>query len=122
MRYQSALMGVAALTAALVIAIPVAYAQEDLREAAQNPIGNLISLPFQNNLNFGLGDTDNVQNVLNIQPVYPIHLDNTWNLITRPILPVVYQEPFFKGEELEEVEELIGDDAGRNLFGLGDLT
>src|SRR5215467_10379514 len=25
--------------------------------------------------------------VLNIQPVYPIHLTPDWNLITRPILP-----------------------------------
>ncbi|QIG49855.1 neuromedin U [Nordella sp. HKS 07] len=112
----------AALTVGLLMAIPAAYAQEDLRAAAQNPIGNLISLPFQDNLNFGLGDTDNVQNVLNIQPVYPIHLSDSWNLITRPILPVIYQEPFFAGEELEEAEEILGDDAGRNLFGLGDLT
>jgi hypothetical protein len=102
--------------------MPPAYAQEDLRAAAQNPIGDLISVPFQSNLNFGLGETDHIQNVLNIQPVYPIHLDDTWNLITRPILPVIYQEPFFAGEELEEVEEILGDDAGRNLFGLGDLT
>src|SRR3954453_23847481 len=28
---------------------------DDLREAAQNPISDLISLPFQNNLNFATG-------------------------------------------------------------------
>ena len=34
----------------------VAHAQqgEDLREAAQNPIADLISLPFQNNTNFDI--------------------------------------------------------------------
>ena len=43
-----------------------AYAQqgEDLREAAQNPIGDLTSVPFQNNTNFDIGHTDNTQNVL----------------------------------------------------------
>ena len=63
---------VAALAATLLAAMSAADAQEDLREAAQNPIGDLISLPFQNNTNFGIGQTDNIQNVLNVQPVYSI--------------------------------------------------
>ena len=73
-----------------------------MREAAQNPIADLISLPFQNNTNFGIGHTDNIQNVLNVQPVFPFHLNDNWNLITRPILPVIYQEPFLSGNELQE--------------------
>jgi hypothetical protein len=78
-------------TAILLATTMVVHAQqgEDLREAAQNPIGDLISVPFQNNTNFDIGHTDNAQNVLNIQPVYPIHLNPDWNLITRPILPVI---------------------------------
>jgi hypothetical protein len=60
--------------------------------------------------------------VLNIQPVYPVQLNEHWNLITRPILPVIYQEPFFSGAELQEAEEILGDDVGDNHFGLGDLT
>jgi hypothetical protein len=32
---------------------------EDLREAAQNPIADLISVPSQNNTNFDIGHTDN---------------------------------------------------------------
>ena len=77
--------------ALLVTATSAAHAQqgEDLREAAQNPIADLISVPFQNNTNFDIGRTDNTQNVLNIQPVYPLHLNPSWNLITRPILPVI---------------------------------
>ena len=90
------------VSVALVIAssvglglISVAHAQqgEDLRAAAQNPIADLISVPFQNNTNFDIGHTDNAQNVLNIQPVYPVHLNPSWNLITRPILPVIDQPP-----------------------------
>ena len=69
MRYQGALTRVAALTVAMLVAMSTAYAQqgEDLREAAQNPIADLISVPFQNNTNFDIGHTDNTQNVLNIQ-------------------------------------------------------
>jgi hypothetical protein len=105
-------------------ATSVAYAQqgEDLREAAQNPIADLISLPFQNNTNFDIGHTDNTQNVLNIQPVYPVHLTPNWNLITRPILPVIYQPPFFSGRELQALEEIAGPDIGDTELGLGDLT
>ena len=99
-----------ALTIAVLIATSAAYAQqgEDLREAAQNPIADLISLPFQNNTNFDVGRSDNTQNVLNIQPVYPTHLNQNWNLITRPILPVITQQPFFSGRELAALEEIFG--------------
>jgi hypothetical protein len=85
---------------------------EDLREAAQNPIGDLISLPFQNNTNFDIGRTSNTQNVLNIQPVYPLHLDPSWNLIIRPILPVIYQPPFLSGPELRAAEAIAGPGIG----------
>jgi hypothetical protein len=113
-----------ALTAATLIATSAAYAQqgEDLREAAQNPIADLISLPFQNNTNFDIGRSENTQNVLNIQPVYPVHLNQSWNLITRPILPVISQPPFFSGRELAALEEGFGPGIGDTEFGLGDLT
>jgi hypothetical protein len=61
--------------------------------------------------------TDNTQNVLNIQPVYPLHLNQDWNLITRPILPVISQPPFFSGPELQELEKVLGP--GRTDFGIG---
>ena len=47
---------------------------EDLAKKTQNPIADLISVPFQNNTNFGLGPHNRVQNILNIQPVIPFHL------------------------------------------------
>ena len=65
--------------------------QGDLAKAAQNPVGDLISLPFQNNMNFDVGPADRTQNVLNIQPVWPIALSKNWNLITRTIVPVISQ-------------------------------
>jgi hypothetical protein len=56
MRRRDALR-VTILTIAMLIATSLAHAQsgDNLREAAQNPIANLISLPFQNNTNFGVG-------------------------------------------------------------------
>jgi len=113
-----------ALTVACLIATSSAYAQqgEGLREAAQNPIADLISLPFQNNTNFDIGRSENTQNVLNIQPVYPVHLNQSWNLITRPILPVISQPPFFSGRDLAAAEEVFGPGIGDTEFGLGDLT
>jgi hypothetical protein len=46
---------------------------------------------FQDNPSFSVGPYNGTQNVLNFQPVIPIHLNDDWNLITRPITPVVYQ-------------------------------
>ncbi len=64
---------------------------EALAKAAQNPIANMISLPFQNNTNFNVGPKDEIQNILNIQPVIPIKISSNLNLITRTILPVISQ-------------------------------
>lgn len=69
--------------------------EEALAQAAQNPVGDLISVPLQNNTNFGFGPYDRTQNVLNIQPVVPIGLGSDWNLITRTIFPVTTQPDFF---------------------------
>ena len=71
----------------------------DLAQQAQNPIANLISVPFQNNTNFNVGPFENDQNILNIQPVIPFTLNEDWSLVTRWILPVVYQPPVYQGDE-----------------------
>jgi hypothetical protein len=74
---------------------------DKLREAAQNPVANLISVPFQNNTNFGYGPYSRTQNVLNIQPVIPFKLTPEWNLITRWVTPVLWQprlSPVLGGE------------------------
>jgi len=63
----------------------------DLAKAAQNPIAAMISVPFQNNLNFNVGPEDKTQNILNIQPVIPVDLNAEWNLVTRTIVPVISQ-------------------------------
>jgi hypothetical protein len=62
-----------------------------LRNAAQNPVASLISVPLQENFNFGIEPADRTQNVLNIQPVIPLSVSKNWNLIVRWITPIVSQ-------------------------------
>ncbi len=64
---------------------------EALRKAVQNPVASLISVPLQNNANFGYGPFNRTQDVLEIEPVIPIKLSENWNLITRIIQPLVWQ-------------------------------
>jgi len=63
---------------------------EDLVKQTQNPVADLISVPFQNNFHFEAGPKHNHQvYFLNIQPVIPIHITENWNLIARIITPVI---------------------------------
>lgn len=65
----------------------------EMAKKLANPIGALISVPFQNNFDFGGGpDGDGFQYKLNLQPIVPITLTEDWLLISRTILPFVYQE------------------------------
>ena len=72
---------------------------EELAKLAQNPVGNLISLPFQNNTNLRFGPEKGTQNILNIQPVIPISVNNEWNVITRTIVPVISMPPLVAGDD-----------------------
>ena len=39
----------------------------DAAKEAQNPLANIISMPLQNNMDFGIGDYNKTANVLNVQ-------------------------------------------------------
>jgi hypothetical protein len=107
---KSTLSGIAALVmvSALVSSTALAQSsQEDLAKAAQNPVANMISVPFQDNISFNYGPEGGTQNVLNIQPVWPFGL-GALNLITRTILPVVSMPKLGPGVD--------------SAFGLGDLN
>jgi hypothetical protein len=100
---------VAALAAAC--SSPWAHAEDAaaLAKKLSNPVASLISVPFQNNYDRRIGPADDGErNVLNIQPVYPVTLDSEWNLISRTIVPVVYQNEIFPGSGSQ--------------FGLGDVV
>ena len=63
----------------------------ELAKQVQNPIANLISVPFQENLGYNIGPYERASSTLNIQPVIPVKLTPDWMLITRTIVPLVYQ-------------------------------
>jgi hypothetical protein len=81
--------------AAILAASPVWAVEEghatELAKKLQNPVADLISVPFQNNFNFGVGPEDKMQYVLNIQPVIPQHVTGEWNWIHRAIIPLIDQ-------------------------------
>jgi len=80
----------------------------ELAKKLQNPVASLISVPIQNNWDFGIGPADAMRYTANVQPVIPFSLNEKWNLITRTIVPVIYAESPVKG--------------GDNKYGLGDTV
>jgi hypothetical protein len=79
-----------------------------LADKLANPVASMISVPFQNNTDWGIGPYNGSKNTLNIQPVVPFKLSADVNLITRYILPVVDQR------------DVTGDHT--HQFGLSDMT
>ena len=76
------------VTLSVMAAVPV-FADSDLAKKSQNPIGNMISLPMQNNTYFGVGPSEEWANSFQFQPVYPVNLGKI-NLINRAIIPINY--------------------------------
>ena len=76
-----------------IVSVPLNAGAEDkttaLAKASQNPVADLISLPFENNINMNAGANNKIMNVLNVKPVIPVQLDDNWNLINRAIVPVI---------------------------------
>lgn len=70
---------------------PAGNSAQELADKLANPVASLISVPLQNNLNYGIGPYNGVKYTINIQPVVPFKLSDNLNLITRYILPVVDQ-------------------------------
>src|SRR5688500_2426367 len=70
---------------------PVAGDAAELAKKLANPVASLISFPLQNNLDVGIGNYNGLRNTLNFQPVIPVKITPTLNLITRVVLPIIVQ-------------------------------
>ena len=63
-----------------------------------NPLASLISVPFQFNYDGNIGPNRDGNGLrINIQPVIPFKLDSNWTLISRTIVPVIYQNDIAPG-------------------------
>ncbi|CAN1490507.1 hypothetical protein MCETHM1_00181 [Flavobacteriaceae bacterium] len=69
-----------------------AQSAADLAKKLSNPVASLISVPFQNNTDVGIGAYNGSRNTLNFQPVIPISLSPSLNVITRVVLPIITQQ------------------------------
>lgn len=87
-------------------------ANADLAQKLQNPVADLVSVPFQFNYDEGFGPDDASRLTLNVQPVIPFSLNEDWNLISRTIVPVIWQEAPAPGED----DELAIGDTVQSFF------
>ena len=74
---------------------PLVADEASIAQKLANPVASLVSVPIQINYddNYGLGDEGSIWRT-NVQPVIPFSLNDDWNLISRTILPVVFQSDF----------------------------
>jgi len=80
----------------------------ELAKKLNNPVSNLISVPFQQNYDCCYGPEDGGRYTLNVQPVIPVSLNQDWNLIIRTIVPIVKKEHAYPGDD--------------TAFGVSDVT
>jgi hypothetical protein len=94
------LTGLAPLTAAAQEPPKPAAAEQDATELAKklnNPISDLVSVPFQFNWAQPVGPGEGTRLILNVQPVMPFSLTKDVNLVARVIMPIIGQPPLFEG-------------------------
>lgn len=80
----------------------------ELAKKLSNPVASLISVPIQNNWDFGIGSANAMRYTANVQPVIPFSMSADWNVITRTIVPIIYAESPVAG--------------GSDKSGLGDIS
>jgi len=94
----------------IICSIPAVAAENEdsLAQKLQNPVANLISVPIQNNWDFGIGSANAMRYTANVQPVIPFKLNDDLNLITRTIVPIIHAESPVAG--------------GSSISGMGDIV
>jgi len=109
----AALIGMLAFTLTMPHAAASPGGEADATETSlalklRNPIADLITVPIESDFEFGSGSRDALTYTLNVQPVIPFELTKDWLLVTRTIVPFIYQEGVAAGEQTKT--------------GIGDIT
>jgi len=88
---------------------------EHLAKQLSNPVADLISVPFQFNYDHDLGPQEDGQRYyVNFQPVVPLTIDDDWNLISRTIVPYIFQDDVTPNPGNSGIDD--------SQSGLGDIT
>lgn len=79
---------------------------EELAKKLNNPISNLISVPFQYDYDKDVGSNKGSRNLLNIQPVAPIDFSDDAIIISRTIIPLESERNVTPGSGIQSA---VGD-------------
>jgi len=95
----------------VAVLLPTATVAQDTADLAQelaNPLAAIISVPFQLNFDDNIGAADQgSRTTLNFQPVIPFALDNGANIITRTIVPYIWQDDVVPGTSQSGVGDIL---------------
>src|SRR5215469_7260672 len=69
------------------------YSPHALAMRLRSKIPDLVTLPLENDLLFGVGPASATSNTLNFQPIFPFRFSRSWRIVTRTIFPLEYVEP-----------------------------
>ena len=73
----------------------VAGTDADIPEKLANPLASMVVVPVEMNYDTGYGPAGGDRSDVKFKPIIPFELNDNWNLITRTIIPVVYQNDVF---------------------------
>lgn len=100
----------------------LADAEADLAQELANPLAAIISLPLQYNYDQNLGASgDGTRSTANLQPIVPFDLGGDLTLITRTIIPYVWQEDVVPGTRQSGLGDILFS-AWLSPSGGGDVT
>lgn len=85
------ILGLLMFTLLLNVQTNAQSSDEDLAKKLANPVSSLISVPFQNNSDYGIGARKGSRNTMNVQPVVPMSITKDLNLIARWVQPIITQ-------------------------------
>jgi hypothetical protein len=97
---------------------------QDLAKSVHNPFEDFIKVPIEADTNFKVGPHHNVGQSLNVEPVFPFHLNSEWDLIARPNLTLTYlpsPHQQFGLEDLQTLFYLTPSSAREWIWGIGPI-